>query len=130
MPLHLCVDSPSVKEIQQVCATLKMQCEIEKKAYPRDYMQGFRVRVLLKENGVPVNCEIRNSVFCLCFCFFMVENVLLSKISSQIAALTKRTPAPSSSAIFSSFLTSAPKDVPAPTSSTAATSEKKKKGKK
>ncbi|EPS63872.1 hypothetical protein M569_10912 [Genlisea aurea] len=53
-------ENPTCAEIYDCCAHLKIPCVIEsEKAYPRDFMQRGRVRVLLKrEDGTFINPEI------------------------------------------------------------------------
>ncbi|KAK4365502.1 hypothetical protein RND71_016860 [Anisodus tanguticus] len=50
-------ENPTCTEISDCCNFLKIPCAIElDKAYPRDFMQRGRVRVLLKrEDGTPYN---------------------------------------------------------------------------
>jgi len=53
-------ENPTCLEINDCCQHLKIPCAIElDKAYPRDFMQRGRVRVMLKrEDGSPVNPTI------------------------------------------------------------------------
>lgn len=56
-------ENPSCTEIYDCCNHLKLPCAIEiEKAYPRDFMQRGRVRVMLKkENGTFSNPTITSS---------------------------------------------------------------------
>lgn len=55
------VENPTAHDLAEACKLLGLQCELEAdKAYPRDFLQKGRVRVLIKENGQPIKPEIPN----------------------------------------------------------------------
>ncbi|ELR20030.1 signal recognition particle 19 kDa protein [Acanthamoeba castellanii str. Neff] len=52
-------ENPTAQEIYDVCKHLGFKCELEAdKAFPRDFMQKGRVRVLVQENKQSVHPDI------------------------------------------------------------------------
>jgi signal recognition particle subunit SRP19 len=61
--------NPKIQEIIQICKFLGFSYKLEMKAYPRDFRQQGRLRVLMvKEDGSPINPEIKKRIDFYRFC--------------------------------------------------------------
>ncbi|GFP88824.1 signal recognition particle 19 kDa protein [Phtheirospermum japonicum] len=73
-------ENPTCAEIYDCCAHLKLPCAIEiEKAYPRDFMQRGRVRVMLKtEDGGLSNPAIPSSKSSSFFAYIKLVAVFIT----------------------------------------------------
>eukprot|EP00163_Fabomonas_tropica_P009958 TRINITY_DN198_c0_g1_i6.p1 TRINITY_DN198_c0_g1~~TRINITY_DN198_c0_g1_i6.p1 ORF type:complete len:170 (+),score=41.82 TRINITY_DN198_c0_g1_i6:240-749(+) len=61
VPLSKAVNDPTLEEISDILQHLKFKVAVEfNKAYSRDFFQRGRVRLLIREEGKPVNPELPN----------------------------------------------------------------------